>query len=71
MVSVARCERMASSLNPPEMTASGKVQPFASMVSRFCESERRMTRFERRVLWMIIVAAALFMALTWHLFAAI
>ena len=30
-----------------------------------------MTRFERRVLWMMVVAAALFVALTWRLFAAI
>lgn len=30
-----------------------------------------MTRFERRVLCLIIVAAILFVALTWRLFSAI
>lgn len=30
-----------------------------------------MTRFERRVLGMIVVAAILFVALTWRLFSAI
>jgi len=30
-----------------------------------------MTRFERQVVWMIVVAAILFVALTWRLFAAI
>jgi hypothetical protein len=30
-----------------------------------------MTRFERQVLWVIVIAAILFVALTWRLFAAI
>jgi len=30
-----------------------------------------MTRFERRVMGMIVVAAILFVALTWRMFAAI
>jgi len=30
-----------------------------------------MTRFERGALWIIVVAAAAFVALTWRLFAAI
>jgi hypothetical protein len=30
-----------------------------------------MTRLERQAMWAMIVAAMLFVALTWHLFAAI
>jgi len=53
------------------MAASAMVQSAAFNASCFQESERMMTRFERRVLYLIIVAAILFGALTWRLFAAI
>jgi len=53
------------------MAASAEVQSAASISSRFWKNGRMMTRFERQVLWMIIVAAALFAALTWRLFTTI
>jgi len=53
------------------MVTSGQVQSLGAISLRFLQGKRKMTRFERRALWMIIVAAALFVALTWRLFAAI
>ncbi len=47
------------------------VQSASSNPACFQASEKVMTRFERRVLLLIIVAAILFVALTWRLFAAI
>jgi hypothetical protein len=53
------------------MAGSGQVQSLKPISAHVLPSEKKMTRFERRVLWVIVVAAALFVALTWRLFAAI
>lgn len=61
---------MRPNLNPGDMAASGQVQSSES-IPALPTSERMMTRFERQVIGMMVVAAILFVALTWRLFATI